>query len=392
MKNILIIHHGIGVGGGLIALLGLIDELKLKNNVKVFCVFDSEAVTYIKNTGVDVFLPYSINYKKYYSLFLHSEASYFNVASSIRMVKNLVTFFLNKYYFAQRELERLNFEYDIVYLNSTFISDWSRAAKNLNKKVIIHIREPLAKGLFGFRKNIIKRNVSKYCDWIIAISKDNSKRIGLLEKTTVIYDPIVSKNRADDKEILLQPQFIYFLYLGGSQRIKGFEQFVKSLPYLNENIKIFFLGGNHNYLESRLDKLFAIFDPFYWKVNSLENELIRSQRIINVGMVDDVFSYYNNCRGVISPFSKPHAALPILEAFFKSKPVIVSNIEGMNEIVNHTNGIFFNNKHPKKLADAINYMSIMSDFEYSEMCCNAKKTFQKLMQKNLSVQVIINKF
>ena len=392
MKNILIIHHGIGIGGGLIALLGLIDELKLKNNVKVFCVFNSEAVTYIKNTGVEVFLPQSGNYKKYYNLFLHSEASYFNVANSVRMIKNLITFFLNKYYFAQKELEGLNFEYDIVYLNSTFISDWSRAAKKLKKNVIIHIREPLAKGLFGVRKNIIKRSISKYCDWIIAISKDNSNRIGLWEKTTVIYDPIVSKSRAENKEILLQPQFIYFLYLGGNQRIKGFEQFVKSLPYLNENIKIFFLGGNHNYLESRLDKLFAVFDPFFWRINSLEKELKKSQKIINVGMVDDVFSYYNISRAVISPFSKPHAALPILEAFFKSKPVIVSNIEGMDEIVNHRNGMFFKNKDSKKLAEAINDMSIMSDFDYNEMCDNAKITFERIMQKNLSVQVIIDKF
>jgi glycosyltransferase involved in cell wall biosynthesis len=391
LKRVLIIHHGIGIGGGLIALLGLIDELKQKNDIKVLCIFNSEAVDYIKKAGVEVFLPKSKFYKKYYNLFLHSEASYFGLADLVRNSKNLIFFYFSKYLFAKNELEYLNFSYDIVYLNSTFISDWLKSAKKLNKKTIIHIREPLANGIFGFRKRIIKKNIDHYSDQVIAISQDNSKRIGLFDKTTVIYDPVVYKNREIKGKIVLQPNFKYFLYLGGTLRIKGFEQFVKSLPYINDNVKIFFLGPNHSYSNSRLDRFFAIFDPYFWKIKSLRNELKKSTKIIHVGLVDNIFDYYYNTTAVISPFSKPHACLPILEAFSVYKPAIVSNVPGMDEIVNVDNGIFFKNRKPKKLAASINKMALMNPEEYEKMCHNAHSRFEELMFGNGSVQLVIDK-
>lgn len=391
MKKILIIHHGIGVGGGLIALLGLIDELKSENQIKVLCIFNSEAIDYIKKTGVEVVLPKSKFYKKYYNLFLHSEASYFGLADVLRNAKNLVSFYFSKHIYAKYELEQLNFTYDIVYLNSTFISDWLKAAKRLNKKTIIHVREPLANGIFGFRKAIIKKNIVRYSDQIIAISKDNSRRIGLDDKTTIIYDPVVSKNRVAHGEITIQPGFKYFLYLGGTLRIKGFEQFVKSLQYVNDNIKIFFLGPDISYSNSRLDKLFAIFDPFFWKISFLKNELGKSEKIIHVGLVDNIFDYYHNSTAIISPFSKPHACLPILEAFSVNKPAIVSNIPGMDEIVNIQNGIFFKNRKPKELAASINKMAVMNSEEYEKMCNSANSKYEELMIRNVSVQLVIDK-
>jgi len=390
LKKILIIHHGIGVGGGLIALLGLIDELKPKNDIKVLCIFNSEAVDYIKKTGVEVFLPKSKFYKKYYNLFLHSQASYFSLADLLRNSKNLISFYFSKYLFAKYELQQLNFTYDIVYLNSTFISDWSKTAKGLNKKTIIHIREPLANGIFGFRKGIIKRNIAKYCDSVIAISKDNSKRVGLYDKTTVIYDPVVYKNRGVQGTINVQSDLKYFLYLGGTLRIKGFEQFVKALPYVDDNVRIFFLGPDHSYSNSRLDRLFAIFDPFFWKIKTLKNELKNSGKIIHVGLVDNIFDYYYNVKAVISPFSKPHACLPILEAFSVSKPVIVSTVSGMDEIVNVYNGIFFKNRKSKKLGASINKMATMTNDEYEKMCDSASSKFKEIMLKNGSVQLVID--
>ena len=108
LKKILIIHHGVGVGGGLIALLGLIEELKEKNEVRVLSVFNSEAVGYIKKTGVKVYLPKSKFYNRFYGLFIHSEASYFGIIEFLRNLKNLSTFFLNKYFFANLHRKRLS--------------------------------------------------------------------------------------------------------------------------------------------------------------------------------------------------------------------------------------------------------------------------------------------
>jgi glycosyltransferase involved in cell wall biosynthesis len=392
LKKILIIHHGIGLGGALIALLGLIEDLKKENEISVLCIFESNAVNYIKNTGVNVLLPKSRFYSKLYGVFIHSDASYFEIIDFFRNLKNMVTFFLNKYFFAKKELEELKFNYDIVYLNSTFISDWAFAAKKLNKSIITHIREPLSKGVFGFRKYIIKNNIDRNCNQIIAISVDNAERVGLRKKTTIIYDPVVYKNRnISSLKLHIDLKNKYFLYLGGMQRIKGVEQLVNSLPFLNENIRIFFLGGNFTPPKNKFKQIVSLVDPFMWRIKDLINNLNKSDKIIKVGFVDNIFEYYDNTCALISPFSKPHAALPILEAFSVAKPVIVSDITGMNEIVSVKNGFFFKNGEPMSLATAINNMASLHNIEYSILCENAKCKYNSIVNNNSTVQCIIDK-
>jgi glycosyltransferase involved in cell wall biosynthesis len=75
-------------------------------------------------------------------------------------------------------------------------------------------------------------------------------------------------------------------------------------------------------------------DPYRWKVNSLMAILNQSNKIIKVGLVDNIFDYYRNSMVLLPRFSKPHASLSVLEAFYVGKPVIVSDVEGMDEIVN----------------------------------------------------------
>ncbi|MHC0447286.1 glycosyltransferase [Flavobacterium sp. 3-218] len=390
MKNILIIHHGRGVGGGLIALLGLIEELKQKNNVHVLCVFDSEAVQYIQKLGVEVIIAKSKFYSNFYGIFVHSEASYFDIIDLCRNLKNLISFFLNKYIFAKKELSSLNINFDIIYLNSTFISDWALAAKKYKKQTFIHIREPLAKGVLGIRRSIIKNDIDKYCDKIIAISKDNALRVGLETKTTIVYDPVVVKGRSFSNAINQNPNFKHFLYMGGMQRIKGFEQLVQALPYLNENVRIYFLGGDFRFPDNKFKRFVLFFDPYMWRINSLIKSLNKSKHIIKIGLVDNIFDYYANSLSLVSPFSKPHAALPVLESFSVGKPVIVSDIIGMDELVDLNNGLFFRNGNGKELASAINKMSTLNNSEYFNMCDNAKNKFVEIVKHNQSVQSIID--
>ena len=54
MKRILLIYHGWGIGGGLIAMIGLIHQLKKQYDVHVLCIYNSNAVDYIKNEGISV--------------------------------------------------------------------------------------------------------------------------------------------------------------------------------------------------------------------------------------------------------------------------------------------------------------------------------------------------
>lgn len=380
-KSILIIHHGQGVGGGLIALLGLIAELKENNRVDVLSIFDGIAVDYLRKSGVTVIMPKSRFYAKFYQLFIHSDASYFNIIDSVRNIKSMILYFLSKYFFAKKELSRIAFNYEVVYLNSTFISDWAMGAKLLKKKVIIHVREPISKGLLGFRYRVIRKTINKYCDQIIAISYDNARRMDLKYKTTVIYDPVVTKDRNHSEQIQ-GSNLKNFVYLGGMARIKGFEQLVESLKYLNEDVRIYFLGGPFEYADGGLKRLVRKnLDPFYEKSQILIEKLKTSENIIYIGLVDNVFDFYENSIAVICPFSKPHASLPILEAFSVGKPVIVSDVRGMDELVDGSNGIFFKNSDPESLASKVNEMSLMSRPDYELMRSAAFNKYRKICER-----------
>ncbi len=389
-KKILIIHHGTGVGGALIALIGLIEELKEQNNVEVFSIFKGEAVSYLRKAGVTVITPDSKFYNKNYSLFIHSDADYFDLVNQWLKLKGLRYYFLNKYFYAFQALEEHTKDVDIVYLNSSFISDWAYAAKKLNKKVVIHIREPISRRGFGY--NVIKNNIQKYCDKVIAVSKDNSSRLGLENITSVVYDPVVIKNRSSNDDVLLDATKKYFLYVGGDARIKGFEQLVNSLEYLDDNIRIFFLGGSTAYSKNPLKKIIRTFiDPYAQKHNDLHDKLEISSKIIYIGLTDQVFSYYLKSVFLISPFSRPHACLPVLEAFSCKIPVIVSDVEGMDEIVDESNGFFFKNNNPISLAEKINFAAKLKDEDYLLMKEKSIVKYQLLREMGNNIKDLIRK-
>ncbi|MGX9220816.1 glycosyltransferase family 4 protein [Massilia varians] len=371
-QSILIIHHGQGVGGGLIALIGLIAELRENYRVDVFSIFDSDAVQYLRDAGVNVYLPVSDFYRTKYSLFIHSDAAFPNPIDFVRNLRAFSTFLSSRRKFAAQELARLGGDYDLVYLNSAFISDFGYAAKALGKRVMVHVREPISKGLSGLRYKVIKNTIAT-ADHVIAVSEDNATRLDLRGRTSVVYDPVVvrgakaGKHEADGLK--------YFLYLGGEARIKGFEPLVNALPYLDRNVRILFLGGQVAYAQSGL-KSYArqLLDPFARRRKKLQRALKSSDRVVHVGLTDDVFKYYEMCTGVICAFTKPHACLPVLEAFAVGKPVVTSDVVGMDELVDETTGFFFKNGDPRSLAKQVNRVANMSDqaLETMRRACESK--------------------
>lgn len=391
MKKILIIHHSGATGGGLTGLLGVIAKLKEENSITVLSLFDGPATDYILKSGVKVIRPESWFYLKYYSIYVHSEAYYFNIIDELKKTRAMFIYFLNMFFFAPRLLKTIAKEEEIIYVNSACLSDWSFAAYLLKKKVIIHVREPLAKGIFGIRKKILQAIIYKYANKVVSVSKDNSSRVNARDKSTVIYDPVVTENRTGTKSVVNDPLLKYFIYLGGTQRIKGFEQLTESLAYLKENIRIFFLGGIvHSKKQGFKHLIRQLFDPYSRKHEDLIQLLTASKNIINIGQTDDVFSFLEKSIALICPYSKPHAALPILESFSMRKPVIVSDVSGMEELVDGQNGIFFINNDPKSLADRINEVSVLSKEEYSLMQAAAGNSYRQICNLENSISTIIN--
>ena len=386
MKKILIIHHGQGVGGGLIALLSLIEQLKLQYFVTVFCIFDSVAVQVLRRDGCEVIVAESPFYKRRYDLFVHSDASFPSLLGELRKLSGLFLYLVNALIFAPATLRDIAADYDIVYLNSVFVTDWARAAKRLGKKVVVHVREPLSKGFLGMRRALIRAVTRRYADLVIAISEDNKRRIDLPGNTVRVYDSVYL-SPVSINQISVDPQLRYFAYVGGSQRIKGFEQLIDCLPYLNENIRIFFLGYDHE-LQGLTGWKFAIrkaLSSYSRRLPALRDLLRASDQVVRVGISSDVFSYYKVSIALISPFAAPHASLPIMECLYLGKPVIASDVSGTEELVSSGTGKIFRNGNAKALAAAINDMAALDQHTLDKMSAACQTKFATICASNPSV-------
>jgi len=353
MRKILYIHHAAYWGGAPKSMIETIKSLdKSKYCAQVLLLKNSVVADKLKDNDIPYILPQSKFYQKYYIYFTHSEAGYVKWFQALRIFKLTLYWILSRFIFAKRELDKIDF--DIVHLNSSVLTDWlAPCAKRT--KTIIHIREPFRKGKFDILHYFFRHQMKKYADRIIAISNDNAKRVNLLYKTTVVY------NCADSIEkppSLDSYQSKKFLYLGGASLIKGFYTLVDALDFLDKNVIVIF-AGNYEIDDASFKgklKKFIGWRPKYRKaIAKMKNH---SQTQV-VGMVDNIYQYIDGTCCVISAFSKPHFSRAVIEAHLRQKPAIGSNVEGMDEIIEHgINGFIVEKDNPRALAEAINEMSI----------------------------------
>lgn len=358
--KVLFIHHSSGWGGAPINMINIIKELdKTKYEAHVLLLKDSV----VKERLSELNIPYTICdasfYKKWYRYFTHSDAKVFRWNRFISMPKMFISWFLSKYFYASKVLKKHTF--DIVHLNSSVLSDWLYPASKLGKTVY-HIQEPISKGILGFRYQLIRSEVSKYADRVIAISKDNARRIDLPEKTEIVYNftdiPETVHNNSSDKRVL---------FVGGAAEIKGIHVLIDALPLLNKSTKVVIAGHFPNI--KPLGKLksitYQVLKPRSFKLRRHLELVSKFNNVELIGTVMNINDAMRKTRLLISPFTVPHFSRPVIEAFAHSKPVIVSDVKGMNEIVDDKlNGLIVKNKDAKALANAIN--SLLNDQALAE--------------------------
>jgi glycosyltransferase involved in cell wall biosynthesis len=356
MKKILFVHHGEGLGGASVSLINTINSLdREKYIVSVLLIKKSSVVKLLSDNNINFTIAESYFYKKIYNYFIHSEVRVIPLYRLDILIKQLVSWLLSRYIFASFELNKLDF--DLVHLNSLALTDWLAPVKK-KSKVVIHIREPLAKGLIGLRYNFIRKEIDKYADKIISISIDNSNRINLKDKTTIVYNfmDIGSLDHMSDKGNGK------VLYLGGDDLIKGYLNVVNTLDLLEPSIKILFCGNyrieskmgyfSYNFLSALKNIL-----PLQRKLNKAYSKIHSHPNASYIGLVTNVSELIAECEFLISPFDKPHFSRPIFEAFANRRTVIATNVEGMEEIIsNGKDGIIVNRNNPIELANAITFL------------------------------------
>lgn len=200
--------------------------------------------------------------------------------------------------------------------------------------------------------------MEKYADHIIAVSVDNANRIKLKDKTSVVYQHSdLSNDKPNDDSYLSKT----VLYVGGAAYIKGYFTLVEALEYIDDDIRILFAGY---YPVNRIDKnryfvrqIKLLFSRTYRKNTIAVRKMRNSHNAIEVGLIPNITFYLNKVCCLVSPFAVTHFSRPVIEAFANYKPAIVSDVEGMSEIVeNNVDGIIVKRSNAKELANAINYL------------------------------------
>jgi glycosyltransferase involved in cell wall biosynthesis len=358
--RILFIHHAVGWGGAPKSMIQLINSLpKDKFEVKVLLIKDSIVSTYLNNNGIDYSIAESSFYKKHYSFFAHLDTTYVKWFQFFKLFKLGVIWLLSRYCFAKKELSK--HDYDVIHLNSSVLTDWLKPGK-AKGKTIIHIRETFRKGKLDLLHIFFKRQMAKYADSIVAISNHGAARVNLSGKTTVIYNPFIVEQSNIDKSSYNSKRFVF---VGGAQAIKGFFTLVDALPYVDESITIQFLGSYDLPVSSNKKRIKSLVKSLFFPKRNYEqyiNKIKESKNAEIIGMVESIRPYLQNSCCLLSPFEIIHFSRPIIEAYLLNKPVIATNIEGMDEIVVHEKtGLLVSPNSPEKLAEAINSLAFNSE-------------------------------
>lgn len=353
-QKLLFIHHAAGWGGSPNSMIQIINNLDNKLfQIEVLLLKNSIVAEKLNENRIKYKIASSAFYTKYYHYFLHSEAGYLRFYMLYRILWFSLLWFLSRFYFASKELERL--DYDIIHLNSSSLTDWLAPAKKKGK-VIIHIREPFRKGKFDLFHAFFRHQIKLYADKIIAISSDNANRINIPEKTSIIYNFASIPEESSPESSYYSKKF---LYMGGAAYIKGFYVLVEALDYLDSEVQVLFVGQYDQTIRRRslkniVSQLLGVRTKRQVAIEKIKNH----KNAIEIGLLPNVDAYLKVCCCLISPFVITHFSRPIIEAFLYKKPVIASDIEGIEEIVTHNvNGFLSKVKDPVSLASLMNYLA-----------------------------------
>ena len=335
-RNILYIFHVSTFGGGSLCLLNLVKELnKEKFNPIVLLKSFGPLCDELEKVGATVLIEPSI-----------STVPYNRPLFKLNSIKQIIAIFISI-----KKVKRWikETEADIIHINTMMMYPYSIPAYNLQRKVIIHVREhwPVKENIFQL--NFARKIIKKYSNVVIAINKTSANIINLPHKTEIIYDWIDLNKR--DKFIDFKTIFgkeykklKVFLFLGGIQRTKGALQVVKvfyeNLKY--KDARLLFVGSDSKEIlyvgwKGTLKKILHFFKIFTYS-DKIKKIIQKDDRIICISTTNQVKSLFEQSYCTVVFPTIPHAIIPIAEAIYLGKPVLSAETPESLEYSNQGEG------------------------------------------------------
>ncbi|MFC1854310.1 glycosyltransferase family 4 protein [Candidatus Dependentiae bacterium] len=323
-KKILYVHHGKGIGGAPISLLQMACGLdKKKYDPVVLFLHNSDAVDLFKDRGVKVLGPVG-RYD-----FSHTKIWWYRWYHIHHILRALWDSFFLWFWDAKNWIKKV--KPDIIHLNTSTLLVWGVVAKKMRIPVVWHVREPLSKGYFGFRRWLVKKVVGKYSDIILPICKNDALPWKDLSKTKVLYNAVDLKKF--DSKMRKKTETPTILFLGGLSKEKGthiilrvFEKLLLKLP--EAILKVAGYWG----VEEKCN--FFLSSPSEKFKETLEKLVLPVKKSVEfLGPIKNVPEEMSQSTCLVFPATVGHFARPVIEAGCMGVPVVASNLPPLDELV-----------------------------------------------------------
>ncbi len=329
-KKILYIHHDLGNSGASRSLAFLLDKIDpQKFEVKVHCIYGGPVLELFKNKPVELIARKSI---------FPFHGSTVTGMSSELFFRNIIR--IPQTFFSALKMIRKH-KPDLLHLNSSSLFIVALAARLVNPKIkiVCHVREPLLK--HSISAFVIKHMNYFLVDHFIAIDQFSGNSMKTKNNMSVVYNAVNFEDYNPDvnsklirNEFKLSENDVVFLYLARIAKCNGVLQLVNAANELTKQYPQFHfvLAGFKEVSLNKYENLVLL---------SIENKA----NIHTMKFTSEVPLLIAGADIMVVPFTEPHFARSIVEASAMAKPIVGSNVGGVNElVVNAETGLLYNDE------------------------------------------------
>ena len=340
--KVLFIHHSGCLGGGSLSLLYMMQGIRSHGfqPIVALTIPSKKLEELYKQSGFEVITWTGI------TLWHHSTVAvktWYNPRTWIHLKKVIFNWQQSQ----QRTLELVEYvKPDIVHLNSMPLSPSAAALSKNNIPHVWHIREPPPDR--GIRTKLISQIMLK-SNQLIFISNADKQAWVEGKKGDVIHNFVnFHQFDADINGTTIRQQLNIplnshvILYLGGISVVKGIFILLEALEILRHefyNLRCLMPGMINQTSNSWKSKTARYILPkigygtLQQRVEQKIEQLNLEQVCIKLPFQTNVAPLFAASEILAFPSTRPHFARPVIEAGAMGKPVVASNFDGMNELV-----------------------------------------------------------
>lgn len=174
-----------------------------------------------------------------------------------------------------------------------------------------------------------------------AVNENLKADVGIKD-TTVIYNGVLMKESQDTVAEIAQTPGVKIGCIARLSEQKGLPYLIKAMSLVTNPSVSLFIVGDGELRNSLMDQT---------------KELSLEERIHFLGYRSDVVECINSFDFLVSSSLYEGLALSVIETFLNGKTIVATDIPGINEIVNETNGLLVPVKNPNAMAQAIDKLA-----------------------------------